>query len=78
VFLYFAEVTDADSTGKGGGIDDEDIKVVKMTTEELFGRLSEGSIEDPKLLIAAYWLQNRLNSRQPTGSDPARPRPATS
>ncbi len=63
VFVYFAEVTDADRIGKGGGIDDEDIKVVQLAIDELFNRLARGSIEDPKLLIGAYWLQNRLKSR---------------
>jgi hypothetical protein len=33
-----------------------------MGLDELFARLARGSIEDPKLLIAAYWLQNRLKS----------------
>jgi nudix-type nucleoside diphosphatase (YffH/AdpP family) len=54
VFLYFAEVTDTDRIGKGGGIDDEDIKVVQLAIDELFDRLAQGSIEDPKLLIGAY------------------------
>jgi nudix-type nucleoside diphosphatase (YffH/AdpP family) len=60
VFLYFAEVRDADKIASGGGIDDEDIKVVPMPVEELFSRLTKGTIEDPKLLIAAYWLHNQL------------------
>ncbi len=73
VFLYFAEVTDEDRLGKGGGIDDEDIKVVQLAIDELFNRLARGSIEDPKLLIGAYWLQNRLKSRpqELAGSRPA-------
>jgi len=62
VFLYFAEISDTDRAGRGGGIGDEDIKVVQMGLDELFARLARGSIEDPKLLIAAYWLQNRLKS----------------
>ena len=68
IFLYFAEVTDADRIGNGGGIDDEDIKIVRLTTDELFGRLSQGSIEDPKLLIGAYWLQDHLKCRRPSTS----------
>ena len=68
VFLYFAEVTDADRIGKGGGIDDEDIKVVQLAIDELFDRLAQGSIEDPKLLIGAYWLQDRLKWRRPATS----------
>ena len=68
VFLYFAEVTDTDRIGKGGGIDDEDIKVVQLAIDELFDRLAQGSIEDPKLLIGAYWLQDRLQWRRPATS----------
>ncbi len=68
VFLYFAEVTDTDRIGKGGGIDDEDIKVVQLAIDELFDRLAQGSIEDPKLLIGAYWLQDHLKWRCPTTS----------
>jgi len=68
IFLYFAEVTDADRIGNGGGIGDEDIKIVRLTTDELFGRLSQGSIEDPKLLIGAYWLQDHLKCRRPSTS----------
>ena len=83
VFLYFAEVSDADRIGKGGGIEDEEIKVVQMPIDELFARLCQGSIEDPKLLVAAYWLQNRLNLHRPnvagsTDPRPSQPRPAIS
>jgi nudix-type nucleoside diphosphatase (YffH/AdpP family) len=62
VFLYFAEVVDADRAGPGGGIDGEDIKVRHIGLDALFERLARGAIEDSKLLIAAYWLQNRLKS----------------
>jgi nudix-type nucleoside diphosphatase (YffH/AdpP family) len=68
VFLYFAKVTDTDRIGKGGGVDDEDIKVVQLAIDELFDRLAHGSIEDPKLLIGAYWLQDRLQWRRPATS----------
>jgi len=83
MFLYFAEVTDADRIRNGGGIDDEDIKIVQLTIDELFDRLSKGSIEDAKLLIGVYWLENRLKPQPPdrTGSSapqPARRSPATS
>ncbi len=61
VFLYFAEVGDADRVGMGGGIDDEDIKVLEIGLEELFEQLARGLIEDAKLAIGAYWLQNRTS-----------------
>ncbi len=83
VFLYFAEVTDANRIGRGGGVDDEDIKIVQLAIEQLFDRLADRSIEDPKLLIGAYWLQNRLKAPPPNVADsstpqPVRSRPATS
>lgn len=72
VFLYFAEVGDADRAGPGGGIDGEDIKVVLLPLAELFDRLAGGLIEDAKLAIAAYWLKDRLQPAPPPQ------RPATS
>ncbi len=60
VFLYFAEVTDTDRIGKGGGVDDEDVKVVQLAIDELFDQLAHGSIEESKLLIGANCLQLRL------------------
>ena len=63
IFLYFAEVSDAERAGRGGGLDGEDIKVAKLPLDELFERLAKGAIEDPKLLIGAYWLQRRLASQ---------------
>ena len=61
VFLYFAEVRDADRAGKGGGVDvDEDIKVIELPLPELFSRLAAAAFDDPKLIIAAFWLQARL------------------
>jgi nudix-type nucleoside diphosphatase (YffH/AdpP family) len=63
VFLYFAEVTDADRTDEGGGIDDEDIRVLHVGLAELFERLARGLIEDAKLAIGALWLQGRLGPK---------------
>jgi len=71
VFLYYAEVGDADRCGRGGGTGDEDIKVVQVKLDELFERLGRGSIEDAKLVIGAYWLQSRLSAHGVIGA--ARP-----
>ena len=62
IFLYFAEVRDSDRSGPGGGLEDEDIEVLQMPLGELFRQLRIGSIEDPKLIIAGYWLQDYLKS----------------
>jgi ADP-ribose pyrophosphatase len=63
IFLYFADVADRDRAGPGGGIGDEDVRVVDLPAEDLFERLSRGALEDPKLIIAAYWLRDRLRAR---------------
>jgi nudix-type nucleoside diphosphatase (YffH/AdpP family) len=62
VFLYFAEVGDTDRVSAGGGIEDEDVKVLEVGLDQAFEQLARGLIEDPKLAIAAYWLQNRLRA----------------
>lgn len=61
-YLYFAQVSDTDRIGKGGGVDSEDIRIVHMPAEELFDRLAQGKIEDAKLCLAACWLKSRLRS----------------
>lgn len=60
IFLYFAEVCDADRHGAGGGLGIEDVEVVQKPLPELFGELRKGLIEDPKLIIGAYWLLEYL------------------
>jgi nudix-type nucleoside diphosphatase (YffH/AdpP family) len=60
VFLYFAEVSDSDRVANGGGIDDEDIRVMSIGLDDLLQQLAQGLIEDAKLAISAYWLQRRL------------------
>ena len=62
VFLYFTEVSDADRVGYGGGDNTEDIRIVHLATEDLFDRLAQGTIDDAKLCLAAYWLKSRLQS----------------
>jgi nudix-type nucleoside diphosphatase (YffH/AdpP family) len=64
IFLYFAEVAEANRAAPGGGIGDEDVKVVQLGLDDLFERIARGTIEDPKLLIAANWLRNRLRSQE--------------
>jgi ADP-ribose pyrophosphatase len=63
IFLYFAEVGAADRLADGGRYDDEDISVIHMTTAELMERLADRSIDDPKLIIGAYWLKDYLQTR---------------
>ena len=62
IFLYYADVRNADRTGRGGGIEDEDVEVVHMPLAQLQTELRKGAFEDPKLIIAAYWLADYLRS----------------
>jgi len=65
IFLYFAEVHSVDKTGNGGGIDDEDIEVIETSAHQLLNQLEAKKIEDPKLIIAAYWLQDYIRKMKP-------------
>ena len=60
VFLYFARVTVVQKVEKGGGVAGEDIKVLHISVDRLFDCLAQGVIDNSKLAIAAYWLQNNI------------------
>jgi len=57
IFLYFAQVNNAARLGPGGGVGNEEIAVIELPISKLFDQLKNGEIEDPKLAIASYWLQ---------------------
>jgi ADP-ribose pyrophosphatase len=60
--LYFARVKEAQRDGKGGGIaGEEDIRVFHLGVDDLFRELARGTVEDPKLAIAAYWLKDNID-----------------
>jgi nudix-type nucleoside diphosphatase (YffH/AdpP family) len=62
IFLYFATVTDSNRPGKGKyGVGDENIRVLERDVNELFDKLENGRIDDPKLAIAAYWLKDNMD-----------------
>jgi nudix-type nucleoside diphosphatase (YffH/AdpP family) len=69
VYLYYAKVCDADKIGSGGGINDEDIKVVEIPINKLFELVRSNKIEDPKLLIGALYLEQEFaaEGRAPLG-----------
>ena len=39
----------------------EDVCVVRRSAHELFAQLEKRQIEDPKLAIGAYWLQDHIS-----------------
>jgi ADP-ribose pyrophosphatase len=60
--LYFARVGEAQREGNGGGVaGEEDIDVFKLGIDDLFARLAQGAIDDPKLAIAGYWLKDNID-----------------
>jgi nudix-type nucleoside diphosphatase (YffH/AdpP family) len=67
IFLYYAVVGDADKVGRGGGArgEGEDIRLVTMKPEELFEKLRTAALDDPKLIVAAYHLRDRLKIEAP-------------
>jgi ADP-ribose pyrophosphatase len=67
IFLYYAVVTNADKVGPGGGArsEGEDIRLLTLAPQELFDRLRGGVLDDPKLIIAAYHLRDRLRIEPP-------------
>jgi ADP-ribose pyrophosphatase len=64
IFLYYAEVGDADKVQEGGGRGDEDIEILYFSPNELFEKVKSGAIEDPKLIIGSAWLQQQQNTRR--------------
>jgi nudix-type nucleoside diphosphatase (YffH/AdpP family) len=61
IFLYFSEVSEFDRVGEDGGLHGEDVRVVRRSAHELFAQLEERQIEDPKLVIGAYWLHGHVS-----------------
>jgi nudix-type nucleoside diphosphatase (YffH/AdpP family) len=61
IFLYFAEVTDADRISEGGGVDteNEDIKITEFSLKEIRDAMKSGNISDAKTIIALMWFLNR-------------------
>ena len=59
IHLFYAQVSEAQRLAPGGGCieEDEDIEVVELGLEEVWGLLDEGRIDDAKTLIALMWLR---------------------
>jgi nudix-type nucleoside diphosphatase (YffH/AdpP family) len=72
IFLYFAKVSESAKPGKGGGVGDEDVRVIQISVNELFDRLTRGLIDDPKLAIGAYWLQAHMGELETLEPDTVR------
>lgn len=55
VHIYFATVTE--KVSEGGGVEDENIEIVEMTSEEVFAYLPQ--INDAKTYTAIMWMMNK-------------------
>jgi nudix-type nucleoside diphosphatase (YffH/AdpP family) len=62
IFLYYAEVRNADKVAAGGGVpaEGEDIAVKEIPLDDLLQRIRQQRVEDPKLLIGGLWLGEEL------------------
>jgi hypothetical protein len=58
--LCSGAVSEADRVDEGGGVHGEDVRVVRRSGHELFTQLKKRQIEDTKLAIGAYWLQDHI------------------
>ena len=45
----------------------EDVRVVRRSAHELFAQLEKREIEDPKLALGAYWLQDHISRMKTLG-----------
>jgi ADP-ribose pyrophosphatase len=61
LFLYYAEVNQADLVAAAGGAagEHEDIRLVEYTASEMEAALDRGEIVDAKTLVALQWWQLR-------------------
>jgi nudix-type nucleoside diphosphatase (YffH/AdpP family) len=65
IYLYYAEVSNDDRVGPGGGnkTEGEDITVEAIPVDELLEMVRCNRIEDPKLLIGALWVGEELKGQ---------------
>ena len=61
VFLYATQIGDEDRVGDGGGLasEGEAIEIVAVSVDELLAMVADGTIEDAKTIIGAWWLERR-------------------
>lgn len=61
IFLYYAEVRNVDKVAKGGGVkqENENIRILEYSWEEIQMMLDNGEFNDAKTIIALMWLKSR-------------------
>ncbi|MFM1815494.1 MAG: hypothetical protein RLZ98_2189 [Pseudomonadota bacterium] len=71
IYLYFGEVQESDRDPDGGGgieADAEIVRLVELELREFFERLDRLGFEDPKVIIAGYWLKNHIEWERARGN----------
>ncbi|MFA5950909.1 MAG: NUDIX domain-containing protein [Hyphomicrobium sp.] len=64
IHLFYAEVRRTQQVDDGGGVkeDGEDIRLVRLPIAEFYAKLRNNEFQDAKLIVAAYWLKDRLEA----------------
>lgn len=62
IHVYYAPVEAGDQTGKGGGLENENVEIVAMPMTEALKMLETPQAMDGKLLVALYWLRTRQST----------------
>ncbi|MBZ0303596.1 MAG: NUDIX hydrolase [Anaerolineae bacterium] len=59
VFLYYARVSPQNQRSAGGGLlaENEDIRVLTLSTNQVYDRMARGEIQDAKTLVGLQWLR---------------------
>lgn len=57
IYLFYAPVSASQQTSRGGGIGEEDIRLVELPLDKAWARVEDGRICDAKTIIALQWLR---------------------
>ncbi len=62
IILYYAEIDSNNKISSGGGLafEDEDIRLIEFSLQDLWTALESGEFIDAKTIIALMWLRNKL------------------
>lgn len=60
VWLFFAEVSEAERKGEGGGLEDEDIEMVWLSPAEAYRRLDAYELHDAKTQITLLRTRDQI------------------
>lgn len=60
-YIYFAEASSSDFQSSKLGVENEDIKQVRLKTEDALSQIQQGNIKDMKTLLSIYWYFNTYN-----------------